>query len=292
MPPGVRGAGVLPLGGLLLAMVSIQTGAALAKDLFPRVGPAGAATLRLVFAAVLLTVAFRAWRGIRERLRSRSLLVLGAALGLMNLLFYASLQRIPLGVAVAIEFLGPLGLSLALSRRATDLLWAVLAALGVGLLVWPRTQAIAALDVQGLLLAGGAGACWAAYIVSGTRASHAHGGSAIAVAMLLAMLVILPFGILAAGPRLLDVALLPVALAVALLSSALPYTIELFAMARVPTRTFSVFMSLEPAIATLSGWLLLGERLDAPQLLGIACVASASAGAGAAAAAGPLREAS
>jgi inner membrane transporter RhtA len=278
-PPAARGGRLLPLGGLLLAMVSIQAGAALAKDLFPRVGPAGAATLRLVFAAVLLTVAFRAWRGLGTRLRSRSLLALGAALGLMNLLFYASLQRIPLGVAVAIEFLGPLGLSLAASRRGTDLLWAGLAASGVGLLVWPRSHAVAALDVYGLLLAAAAGACWAAYIVFGTRTSNAHGGSAIAVAMMLAMAVVLPFGISSAGSRLLDVALLPVAVAVALLSSALPYTIELFAMARLPTRTFSIFMSLEPAVAVVSGWLLLGERLDGLQLLGIGCVTFASAGA-------------
>jgi inner membrane transporter RhtA len=276
--PAASSVRLLPVCGLLLAMISIQSGAALAKSLFPLLGPAGATTLRLVLATVLLVPAFRAWRGLGRRLRSAPLLAFGCALGFMNLLFYLALQRIPLGPAVAIEFLGPLGVAIASSRRPVDLWWAGLAAAGVVLLAWPDTGELTGLDPVGLLYAAGAGACWAAYIVFGSRSSHLHGGGSVAVGMGVAAAVVVPFGGSSAGASLLDPALLPVGLAVALLSSALPYSIELFAMAGMPLSTFGILMSMEPAIAALSGLLLLGETLDARQIVAIVCVVAASAG--------------
>jgi inner membrane transporter RhtA len=264
-----------PLAVLLLAMVSTAVGAAIAKTLLPALGAAGAATQRLTLATVMALVVWRPWRVRTGPLRS--LIVYGVAMGCMNLSFYAALKRIPLGIAVALEFSGPLAVAMWASRRRMDFLWIALALVGLGCLL-PVDHRAAALDPRGVACALGAGIFWALYIVFGRRAGLQHGGQTAALGMLVAALVIAPVGVLEAGPALLSPALLPRALAVALLSSALPYSLEMFALTRLPTTTFGVLMSLEPALAALCAYGLLGEQLSGRQWAAVLCVMIACGG--------------
>ncbi|MBB6097050.1 inner membrane transporter RhtA [Deinobacterium chartae] len=266
---------VPPTALVLASMASIQFGAAFAKGLFGLLGGSGTVTLRVLFAALMLLIF------TRPRLRGlppRSLALLaafGLSLGLMNLAFYLSLERLPLGVAVTLEFVGPLGVALFGTRRRRDLMWVGLAALGV-LLLNPLSSG---LDPVGVLLALFAGLMWAAYIVLGSRIGQViPGGGSIALVMLVAALVVLPFGAEQALPALTRPELLLGGLVVALLSSALPYTLELEALRRMPRQTFGILMSLEPAVAATAGWLILGESLGWMQLAAIACVVAASLG--------------
>jgi inner membrane transporter RhtA len=275
----------------LIAMTSIQAGAATAKGLFPRVGAPGVTALRLAFATLLLFAWFRPWRSPPSRAAWPSLLLYGATLGCMNLLFYLAIDRIPLGIGVALEFTGPLALALLGSRRPRDLVWGLLAGLGVFLLS-PLARSIVPIDPIGALLALAAGGCWALYIVFGKQAGAAHGPAATAWGMLVATLVAFPIGFALAGSRIFQPEVLPAAALVALLSSALPYTLEMVALGRIPARLFGVLMSVEPAVAALWGWLLLKEALEPLQLAGIAAVALASAGAAAGARAEPQPPAS
>lgn len=272
---------LLPLLAILAAMCSIQFGAALAKGLFPVLGAVGATTLRLVLAALLLALVFRPWRfGIPASSRA-ALAGYGTALGLMNLFYYLALQRVPMGIVVAIEFLGPLAVAIAASRRALDFLWALLAAAGLALLL-PLRGGTGSLDPIGLGFALLAGVGWASYIVFGTRAGADHGARGVALGMIVGAVVVLPVGAVfgggALGAAVLDGRVLPLALAVAVLSSALPYVLEMYAMQRIPTQTFGILMSLEPAIAALFGLMLLGERLTPLQDIAIGCVMAASLG--------------
>ena len=267
-----------PIGLILAAMTSIQAGAAVAKGAFPLVGAPGFSALRLVFATVMLFAVFRPWRSLPARSSWAPLFLYGATLGCMNLCFYLAIERVPLGIGVALEFTGPLVLALVSSRRALDLLWAIMAGAGVFLLS-PFAGPINPIDPLGALLAIAAGGFWALYIIFGKRAGAAHGPSATAWGMLIGTLVCLPVGIAAAGPALLNPAVLPKAALVALLSSALPYTLEMVALSKLSTRLFGVLMSVEPALAALFGWLLLREQLEAAQLVGVAAVGLASAGA-------------
>ena len=195
----------------------------------------------------------------------------------MNLLFYSSLQTIPLGVAVAVEFIGPLGVAVVASRRATDFLWVVLAAAGL-LALLPLWRQPRPLDPIGVLLALGAGGCWALYILSGQKAGAAHGVRATAWGMMVATLVALPIGFAHAGLMLLSPSILVGALGVALLSSVVPYTFEMFALARLSSRVFGTLMSLEPAIAALFGFLMLHEALTSLQCGAIGVITAASFG--------------
>ena len=273
----------LSIALLVASMISIQFGASVAKGLFPVLGPEGTTTLRCGLAAVILLALQRPWRARPSRAALLSVALYGAALGSMNLLFYLGVARIPLGVAVALEFTGPLTLALVASRRARDLLWVGLAAAGIALLL-PWSRAGRPLDPAGVAFALGAGACWALYIVLGQRAGRAvPGGAASALGMLFAALVVAPFGVLRAGPQLLRPALWPLAVAVAVLSSALPYSLEMHALRRLPARTFGILMSLEPALATLAGLVVLRERLSPTQAAAIACIMAASAGSAASA---------
>lgn len=268
----------LSLAALLAAMVSVQFGASLAKGLFPALGPEGTTALRCGLAAVMLLALRRPWREPLTRAARVAVGLYGASLGLMNLLFYLSIARIPLGVAVALEFTGPLSVALLASRRKRDLAWVALAAAGIALIV-PRADAPRALDPLGVALALGAGGCWALYIVLGQRAGKAvPGGAASALGMGVAAAVVVPVGAVRAGARLLEPALWPTAVAVAVLSSALPYSLEMHALRRLPTRTFGVLMSLEPALAALAGLVVLRERLSSSQVAAIACVMTASLG--------------
>ena len=268
-----------PLPALLLAMLSIQGGAAFAKSLFPALGPGGTTALRVTLAAALLLLAFRPDLRALTRADWRAIVPYGAALGLMNLSFYFALERLPLGLAVTLEFVGPLLLSLFLSRRVADVGWVLLAALGI-VLIAPVGESAGHLDLTGAGLALLAGAFWAAYIVTGGAVGRrVPGTTGVVAGMLVAALVVLPFGAAQAGAGLLlRPGLLLAGLAVALLSSALPYSLEMIALRAIPPHIFGVLMSLEPAIAALSGWLLLHEALTSRQWLALLCVAAASAG--------------
>jgi inner membrane transporter RhtA len=195
----------------------------------------------------------------------------------MNFFFYLSLRSIPLGIAVALEFTGPLGLAMASSRRAIDFLWILMAALGL-LALLPLGLGSKALDVQGVGCALAAGLCWALYIFFGRKAGAAHGGQTTALGMVIGAIVIVPFGVAQAGAQLFSPAILPTALAVAVLSSALPYSLEMLAMPLLPTRTVGILMSLDPAFGALSGLCFLGEHLSWIQWAAIASIMAASAG--------------
>lgn len=259
-------------------MASYQLGASVAKQLFPLVGAQGATALRLTLSAVILGALMRPWRAGIDRRAVAPLLLYGLALGALNTFFYVAVQTIPLGIAVAINFLGPLSVAIAHSRRPVDLLWAGLAGCGIALLLPIGPQAVA-LDGRGLAFCGMAAVTWAIYILAGSRAGTRLGsGRASALGVAIGAVVILPFGIAQAGSALLSWAVLPLALVVAILSSALPNSLEMVALTRLPTRVFGVLMSLEPALGALFGWIILGEHLSSRQQLAIGLVVLASAG--------------
>lgn len=268
-----------PIPALGIAILSVQAGAALARQLFPVVGPLGATGLRVSLAALAMLLVFRPDLRSLDRRRWSLLVPYGLALGAMNLAFYLALERIPLGLAVALEFVGPLGVAILGSRRPADLLWALLAGVGI-LLLTPRFGG-ADLDPLGIVLALAAGGCWAVYILVGGRLSRrfSRGGEAAALGMLVSTALLLPVAAPVLARADLRPPVLGIALAVALLSSALPYTLEMVALRALPSRTFGILMSLEPAAATAIGWLLLGERLTPAQWLAVGCVTVASAGA-------------
>jgi inner membrane transporter RhtA len=259
-------------------MVSVQSGASLAKSLFPVAGPVGMVTVRIGFGTVILCAVLRPWR---VRLTRRALLPLvtyGLALGTMNFLYYQALDRLPVGVAVAIEFLGPLTVAVFSSRRPVDFLWVLIAAIGFIALLPAFSQARHA-NLPGALFALGAGCCWAVYIVFGQKVGYHLGTQSVALGSLISAALIVPFGLLHAPPNLFTAQVLLPGLAVAILSTALPYTLEMMALTRLPTRTFGVLMSLEPAIAALSGLIFLGEALTGTQCVAILLVVVASLGA-------------
>jgi inner membrane transporter RhtA len=269
------------------AVLSVQVGAAVATTLFDELGPSGTVFLRTGFAAVILVAIWRpnVPRGASGPLRDAVLL--GIALAGMNLSFYAALDRIPLGIAVTFEFTGPFAVAVAGSRRASDLLWVALAAGGIALLS-PGVQG--SLDGLGVALALLAGGFWAAYIVLAARVGRGFsGGQGLALAMAVAAVVLVPVGVAGGGGALGHPGLLAVGLAVAVLSSAIPYSLELEALRRLQKGTFGVLMSLEPAVAALIGLAVLEQGLSATEVVAIALVVAASAGAlGAARAPAPV----
>ncbi|SUX28535.1 Inner membrane transporter rhtA [Cedecea davisae] len=267
----------LPIVVLLIAMTSIQSGASLAKSLFPAIGPQGVTALRLLLGTLILVVIFKPWR-LRFKPEQRlPLLFYGLALGSMNYLFYVSLRTVPLGIAVALEFTGPLAVALFGSRRAVDFIWVVLAVAGLWFLL-PLGQDISQVDLTGAAFALGAGACWAVYIITGQKAGAEHGPATVAFGSLIAAVIFVPLGVWEASGSLLQWSLLPIGLAIAVLSTALPYSLEMIALTRLPTRTFGTLMSLEPGLAALSGMLFLGEHLTLIQWLALLCIIAASAG--------------
>jgi inner membrane transporter RhtA len=264
---------------ILTGTLSVQFGGGLATNLIHEYGPLPVVAMRIVFGAVLLL----AFQRVRIRGASRaalaSCLVLGLILAAMNSLFYVGISRIPLGVAVTIEFWGPLTVAVLGSRRLLDLVWVVLAASGIYILAGGRLTADDAVGVAAIF---GAGFCWALYIVAGGRlASYWPDGRGLTLAMVVAAALVIPvtIGLSDFRPLLVSPLALAGGLAVALFSSAIPYTAEIAALRRLPAATFGVLMSLEPAIAAVVGFLLLGQVLHLPDLLAIACVALASAGA-------------
>ncbi len=266
---------LLVLGGIL----SVQFGAGLAATMFDELGAAGVSLLRLGFAALIVSIIWRPRpRDFRAPGALTAALLYGAALGLMNLLFYEALARIPLGIAVTIEFVGPLGVAVAGSRRRLDLLWVVLAAIGIALLGL-RTGADG-LDPVGVAFALAAAACWAAYILLAQRlGDRVEGGAGLSLGMIIAALVPIGPGIAVGGSALLDPALLAQGAAIAVLSSVIPYTLEFAALRRMASHVFGVLMSLEPATAALVGFIVLGQTLSATDLVAIGLVMTASIGA-------------
>ncbi|WP_328451266.1 EamA family transporter [Streptomyces sp. NBC_00386] len=266
-----------PVGLVLAGGISVQFGGALAVTLMPRAGALGVVTLRLLAAAVVLLVVCRPRLRGHSRADWGTVAVFGIAMGAMNGLFYESVARIPLGAAVTLEVLGPLALSVLASRRAVNAVWAGLALCGVFLL---GGGGFGDLDPVGAAFALGAGAMWAAYIVfsarTGRRFPQADG---LALAMAVAALLFLPLGIVSSGTRLLDPTTVALGSAVAVLSSVLPYTLELLALRRLPASTFAILMSLEPAIAATAGFLILDQSLSTTQAAAIALVIGASMGA-------------
>jgi inner membrane transporter RhtA len=268
-------AAVPPPGLLLVSIVSIQLGAAVAVHLFETLGPIGTAFLRLAFAAVLLLVAARRQIGSGARRHAGMLLLFGCVIGAMNMCFYSAIDRIPLGIAVAIEFIGPLGVAVFTSRRLNHFFWIGLAVAGLVLL----TPSIGKdLDPVGVGLALAAGAGWASFVLISPRVSRAVGGAGLALGMLVAGLFTLPFGLVAGGLERLDPGLLAGALAVGILSTALPLSLEFEALTRMTARAYGVMVTLEPVVAALVGAIVLGQALPPAAVLAIACVTAAAIG--------------
>ncbi|MBY4898596.1 DMT family transporter [Cupriavidus sp. AU9028] len=259
------------------SMASLCIGTSFAKSLFDAVGAQGTTALRVGFSALILLMVWRPWRWPLAGRDARAIALYGSALGMTNLLFYMSLRTVPLGLAIAIEFTGPLAVAIASSRRALDFVWIALAVAGLLLLLPLRADA-ASLDPVGMAYALAAGVGWALYIIFGQRAGNAHGGQATSLGLLMAALVVSPFGIAHAGTALFSPTLLLAGLAVGILSSAIPYSLEMVALKRLPRRTFGILLSMEPAMGALAGLVMLHESLSPTQWLAIGCIIAASVG--------------
>jgi inner membrane transporter RhtA len=266
-----------PIATLIAAIICFQVGATVAKGLFPVVGAAGTTALRTGFASLMLVIVWRPWRMRFGWAEARTIGIYGLSLAWMNLLFYSSLETIPLGIAVAIEFIGPLAVAFADSRRPIDYVWILLAVVGL-LALLPLGRGATPLSLVGIAYALGAGVCWALYIIYGRRAGAAHGGQTTALGMLMAALIVVPIGLHGNGMKLFSPSILPVALIVALISSALPYSLEMIAMPKIQPRTLGVLMSLDPAFGAVAGLLFLSEHLTYLQWAAVGSIVVASAG--------------
>jgi len=268
---------VPPFALVLAGIASVQFGAALARTMFDDLGAAGTSLIRVFFAAVVLMLVFRPDPRRYDLNALRWVLVFGLTLGLMNLTFYLALGRLDLGVAVTIEFIGPLAVAVFGSRRRLDLVWAALAGIGIVLLANPGPGE--SLDTLGLVYILIAAACWAAYILIAKRAGRLFpGADGVAMAMVIAVLIPLIPGIAEGGTALLEPQWLALGCAVGILSSAIPYSLETEALRRIPANVFGVLMSMEPAVAALAGFIVLGQDLGARELVAIGLVVAASAG--------------
>ena len=268
----------VPFLAVLGSVTALGVGTSWAKQaLFPVVGAQGTTAVRVGLSALLMLMLWRPWRWRLSRADAQAVVLYGAALGAMNLMFYLSLQTLPFGLAVAIEFAGPLAVAIWSSRRAVDFVWVALAIVGLALLL-PLGLSGSTLDPLGVLYAVGAAVFWALYIVCGKRAGHLHAGQSVSLGLLVAALVVVPVGVAHAGAALLSPSVLLVGVAVAAISSALPISLEMMALKRLPKEAFGIMISMEPAVAALLALALLGERLDTVQWLAIGCIVAASMG--------------
>lgn len=268
----------LSVAAVLIAILSVQAGASFGKYLFPVIGAEGATALRQTFATLVLLVLFQPWREVPPKRDWPLLALYGSILGTMNLTFYLGIERVPLGVGVAIEFLGPLAVAIFSSRRLSDFLWVGCAVAGL-LILLPWQGSGHALDPTGVVYCLIAGVCWGSYIlVSQKVGDRVHGGKAVAIGMAISTLFTLPIGIAHAGAELWSLQVLPWGIAVAVLSSAIPYTCEMLALKHIPAKSFGLMMSLEPAVAALLAFVILAEKLTAMQWLAVGLVIAASAG--------------
>ena len=267
-----------PFLAVLGSVTALGLGTSWAKQvLFPAVGAQGTTAVRVGLSALLMLMLWRPWRWRLSRADAQAVVLYGAALGAMNLMFYLSLQTLPFGLAVAIEFAGPLAVAIWSSRRAVDFVWVALAIVGLALLL-PLGLSGSTLDPLGVLYAVGAAVFWALYIVFGKRAGHLHAGQSVSLGLLVAALVVVPVGVAHAGAALLSPSVLLVGVAVAAISSALPISLEMMALKRLPKEAFGIMISMEPAVAALLALALLGEWLDTVQWLAIGCIVAASMG--------------
>lgn len=258
------------------ALLSMNFGAGLAKQLFPVIGAYGITSLRITLAAVILCLVIRPWQRTGHGQFRPALLGYGAVLGLMNLFFYQAIARIPIGIAIGIEVIGPLAVVVAGSRSRRDFLW--LAAAGAGLLLLLPIRAGNDLDPVGVAFACAAAACWAGYILFGKRVSGTLGRDAVAWGMVIAATITLPFGLATTGLQLFTPWALAVGMGIAILSSVLPYTLEMAALRRLPAHVFGILLSASPAVGALVGYAVLGERLTAVQGFAIFCIIFAACG--------------
>jgi inner membrane transporter RhtA len=265
-----------PIPAVLLAIVSVQCGAAIAKTLFPALGAAATASIRIGVSALILLLAYRPNLKMITPAQWKIVIPYGLSLGAMNLVFYYAIERIPIGLAVTLEFIGPLLVAIFGSKRLVDYCWVLLAALGIILIApWNNTK----VDSFGVLFALAAGGFWAAYIILGGKISKImDDGKAVSTGMLFAGILILPFGFFSSGFSNLTPTFLGMGIALALLSSAIPFTLEMKALGQLPSRTFSILMSLEPAAASICAFIFLQEKLSLYEILAVVCVVIASAG--------------
>ena len=267
----------------MVSLITLCAGTSLAKGLFPFVGAEGTTTYRLVFSTLLLMAFWRPWRRAWTWADVPILVLFGATLGLMNLLFYSAIKTVPFGLAIALEFTGPLAVALWSSKKLLDFVWIVLAVAGMGLIL-PLGNTMgaglqtSAIDPVGIAYALGAGACWAVYIVVGQRVADRIGAFATPMGMLVAALLVTPVGISVAGSSLLNPEWMLAGLGIALLSSAIPYSLEMYSLKHLPKQTFSILLSLEPAVGAFAGWLVLSEQLNTQQLGAIGLIMVASMG--------------
>lgn len=277
----------LPVLAVLSSIVSLTVGTSYGKALFETIGAGGTAAYRVVFAAIILMCVWRPWRFAVTAADRWAIVRYGITIGVMNFFFYQAINRLPLGIAIAIEFTGPLAVAVLSSRRVFDFVWVALTVLGL-VLILPlqfssstpiSTLSSRGLDPLGVVFAFVAALMWALYIVFGKRVSHLRGGPVAAWGMLGGSVVIVPLAAMESGARLWAPHLIPAALVLAFASSAVPYTLEMFALKRLPKNTFSILLSLEPAVGALTGFVVLHEVLSWQQWLAIGCIMSASVGA-------------
>jgi inner membrane transporter RhtA len=263
---------------VLISIGSVQLGATLSKHLFPLIGSEGTTALRQLFATLSLLIVFQPWRGGPERKHWPVLTLYGAILGVMNLVFYASIARIPLGIAVALEFSGPLAVAILGSRKWSDFIWVACAVAGL-LILLPWGEGSTGLDPLGVVYALIAGVLWGLYIIVGQKVGdRVHGGKAVALGMAFSTVFTLPIGMVSAGLAMWSPSILLYGLGIGILASAIPYSLEMVALKAMPAKTFGLMMSLEPAVAALLGLVILHELLTPLQWLAVALVIVASAG--------------
>ncbi|WP_434361922.1 DMT family transporter [Parasalinivibrio latis] len=263
---------------IFAAMFTIQTGSTFAKQLFPVAGPLGTSALRITFSALVLWLVFQPWRRLPKASDWRSLIIYGLCLAGMKILFYLAIERIPIGIAVALEFTGPLTVAMLTMRRMRDSIWVFMAFGGILLLV-PDLQGAHALDPVGIAYAVAASTCWGGYILFGKKAGDlAPGGTTVAWGMLVAAMVALPVGITTTSIDVFTPHILLLGCILGIISSALPYTLEMVALKNMPQQTFSILASLEPAVAALAGYVFLHELLSITQWAAILLVITASVG--------------
>ncbi|WP_448098785.1 EamA family transporter [Luteibacter yeojuensis] len=266
----------LPALAVLGSVTSLCIGTSFAKKLFPLIGAEGTSALRVGFSALVLLIVWRPWRWPLSRRDAGAVIRYGLTLGVMNLLFYLALRTIPFGIAVAIEFSGPLAVAMWSSRRPVDFVWLACAVAGLVMLLPLGHDS--PLDPVGVILALAAAVCWALYIVFGKKAGHLHAGHSVSLGLVAASLVVVPYGIAHAGAALWSPGILAAGLGVAIVSSAIPMSLEMMALKRLPSETFGIMVSLEPAVASLLAMLLLGEHLIPSQWLAIGFIVLASIG--------------
>lgn len=266
----------LPALAVLGSVTSLCIGTSFAKKLFPLIGAEGTSALRVGFSALVLLIVWRPWRWPLGRRDAGSVIRYGLTLGVMNLLFYLALRTIPFGIAVAIEFSGPLAVAMWSSRRPVDFVWLTCAVAGLVMLLPLGHDS--PLDPVGVILALAAAVCWALYIVFGKKAGHLHAGHSVSLGLVAASVVVVPYGIAHAGASLWSPGILAAGLGVAIVSSAIPMSLEMMALKRLPSETFGIMVSLEPAVASLLAMLLLGEHLIPSQWLAIGFIVLASIG--------------